>query len=37
MQLRKSIVALSMTAGLVGGGLAGAVLGVPGLTGAQED
>lgn len=37
MQLRKSIVALSISAGLVGGGLAGAVLGVPGLSGAQED
>lgn len=37
MQLRKSIVALSISAGLVGGGIAGAVLGVPGLSGAQED
>jgi polyhydroxyalkanoate synthesis regulator phasin len=36
MQLKKGLVALSLSAGLVGGGLAGAVIGAPGLSGAQE-
>lgn len=36
-RMRKSAVAVGLTAGLLGGGAAGVVLGTPGLSGAQED
>jgi hypothetical protein len=34
---KKSLVALGLSAGLIGGGAAGAILGTPGLSGAQDD
>lgn len=34
---KKTLVALGLSAGLIGGGAAGAILGTPGLSGAQDD
>lgn len=36
MKVRKSLAALGLSVGLVGGGVAGVVLGVPGIAGAQD-